>query len=99
MAIVIEEDKGTSHSPAILGWVVIIGVLVAAGYYLFLAPPPTVDITPPSNYATIAPIAQINFDPSRLVNSPAFQALTSSIAEPTSTGPAGVGRQNPFVAP
>jgi hypothetical protein len=96
MAIVVEEDKQQSRTPALLGGVVIVVILVAAAYYIFFAAPPTAIVTPPPNYAIIEPIAGISFNPSSVINSPAFRALQQLIPEPTSTGPSGVGRQNPF---
>lgn len=98
MAIIIEEEKNSSkNTPAVLGWIIIIVVVLVAGYFIYLAPPPSVVVKPPANFEKIAPIAQINFDPTTLVNSAPFQSLKEYISEPTSTGPVGVGKANPFI--
>lgn len=101
MAIIVEEEKGgaTGTAAVTLGWVVILGVIIAAAYYIFLATPPTIVVPPPANFQSIQPIAQLNFDPNMVLNNPNFQALKQYVAEPTSTGPSGVGRSNPFISP
>jgi hypothetical protein len=99
MAILIEEEKKSSSISALLGWVIVAGMILASVYYVFFAPAPTVVVPPPPNYAAIAPMAQINLNPSGLLSSQGFQALKTYVAEPSSTGPAAVGRPNPFIAP
>lgn len=98
MAIVVEQDKQKSNTPALLGGVVIVAVIIASVYYLFFAAPPSVIVTPPPNFQAIQPIAGLNFNPTTITNSAAFQALKATIPEPTSTGPVSVGRSNPFAA-
>ena len=98
MAIVVEEEKRKSPGIATpLGWIVVLAIIGLGSYYIFFAPAPAVIVTPPANFAVIQPIAQINFDPASVLNNPSFQALKSYITEPISTGPASVGKQNPFV--
>src|SRR5581483_4309018 len=98
MAIIVEEEKklNTGFASAI-GWVVILGVLAAAAYYFFFASPIPGIVTPPPGYSTIAPITQIGFDPTSVASSPAFQSLQQYIPQPSPTGPAPVGKTNPFV--
>jgi len=97
MAIVVEEEKTNSNTPAVLGWLIIVVIVLASAYYIFFAAAPAVVVPPPPNFESIAPIAQISFDPTTLVSSPAFQALKQYIAQPTSTGPVPVGKSNPFL--
>ena len=101
MAIVIEEEKRqvASGAASFLGWLIILGTIAVGAYYIFFTTPPTVVVEPPPNYNIIAPIAAISIDPSSVLNSASYQALKQYIPEPTSTGPAGVGRPNPFVVP
>jgi hypothetical protein len=98
MAIVIEEEKSKSHLASLLGWLIILGIIVAAVYYVFFAAPELVIITPSGNLSAIAPIVQNNLQPSDVLQSPAFKLLKpppGSVQVSTSTG----GRPNPFIAP
>ncbi len=97
MAILVEEEKKTSNASALFGGVVVFVVIAAAVYYIFLVQPPAVSVTPPPNFAVIAQIAQISFDPTSVLNSQNFQSLKQYIPEPSSTGPIPVGKTNPFV--
>ena len=99
MAIIVEEEKSRSNLTTLVGWFVIIVVILATVYYIFFAAPSPAVVTPPTGFADITSITQIQFDPASVVNSPAFETLKRSIPEPTSTGPVAVGRTNPFIAP
>jgi hypothetical protein len=99
MAIVIEEEKKNSNTLAVFGWLVVIAIIVAAVYYIFFVTPPPTIIAPSGVLGTIGSISSSTANPQDVVNSAEFQALQQYVAEPSSTGPAPVGRQNPFLAP
>ncbi len=100
MAIIIEEEKiNKSNATNLLGWFVIIVALGAAAYYLFFVSAAPTIITPPAGFSNITPITQITINPQAVIASPQFTSLTQTVAEPTSTGPAAVGRQDPFLVP
>ncbi len=99
MAIIVEEERQQSNTPSALGWIVVLAIVAVAGYYLFFAPAPQGIVTAPPAFQDIAAITKINFDPSVVVSSTAFEMLKQSVPEPTSTGPVPLGRANPFVAP
>ena len=99
MAIIVEEEKNRSNLAGVLGWIVLIGIIAAAAYYIFLAPPASVIVTPPADFAGISAITQVNFNPASVTSSTSFQALKQYISEPTSTGPGAVGRTDPFLVP
>lgn len=99
MAIIVEEEKNKSNITSLLGWFVILIVVAAAAYYLFFAVPAPTVITPPAGFENIVPITQISFNPQSVVSSSAFTSLVQTIPEPTSTGPAAIGRPDPFIAP
>lgn len=101
MAIIVEEDKQriSRGVPALFGWLIIAAIVAVGAYYLFFAAPPAVVVVPPENFAAITPLASINLNPSSVLNSAGFQALKPYVTEPTSTGPAPVGRTNPFLVP
>ena len=100
MAIIVEEPNNKkSGSSIMLGVVVVIAICAAAVYYIFFATVPAAIVTPPPNYASIGPIANINFNPTSVLGSHNFQALKPYVTEPTSTGPGQIGRSNPFSTP
>lgn len=100
MAIVVEEEKkNSSHVFAVAGWIVFLILIAVAGYYLFLAPPVAVSGQAAGALSSIAPLAQSPVQPQAVEKSAVLASLHSSAATPTSTGPAPVGRSNPFLAP
>lgn len=101
MAIIIEEQKRAHlNFVQIIGWTAIILILCFAIYYVFFSAPELVTIPAPAGLAEVAPLTQAVLHPEDVLNSAAFQALRpSSIPLPTPTGPAPVGRSNPFIAP
>ena len=99
MAIVVEEDRKQSHIFAIAGWFVIFIMIAATAYYLFFAPPTVTPATPSGGLGSIAPLASSPVQPQSVEQNAALTALHTTIAAPTSTGPAAVGRSNPFLAP
>ncbi|HVM76729.1 MAG TPA: hypothetical protein VMU07_01080 [Candidatus Paceibacterota bacterium] len=101
MAIVIEEEKSRSNIVRIIGWLVILGVVGAAIYYIFFAQPQLAIIAPAGNLNAVAPIVESNIDPNQVLGSDAFKALKAAPVPPvpTSTGNSPSGRPNPFIAP
>jgi hypothetical protein len=99
MAIIVEEEKNRSNLAAVVGWIVILGIVLAAVYYIFFAAPAAVIVTPPAGFQNISAITQVNFNPASVTSSTSFQALKQYVSEPTSTGPASVGRPDPFLLP
>ena len=99
MAIVVEEKERKSNLLGIIGWLVFVGILIAAAYYVFFVKPELVKIPAAGSLGTIAPIAQISLHPEAVLQNPAFQTLSSSVVLPSPSGPAAVGRTNPFVSP
>ena len=99
MAIIVTEEKNRTNMLRIVGWLGILAVIGASIYYIFFAAPELVIIAPSTSLSQIAPIAQINIHPEDVLNSAAFQSLSSPIAQPTPSGPVSVGRTSPFIAP
>ena|ERR1700722_13005911 len=99
MAIIVEEEKNRSNFASVIGWVVLLGIILVAVYYILFAPPAAVVVTPPVNFASVTAITQLNFNPTSVTSSTSFEALQQYVSEPTSTGPAAVGRTDPFLAP
>jgi len=99
MAIIVEENERKSSVLGIVGWLVFLIAVAVGIYYIFFAQPELVTIPATGSLGTIAPIAQLSLHPETVVQSGAFQALTSTIALPTPAGPVTVERTNPFVAP
>ena len=99
MAIIVDEEEKKSNLFSVVGWLALFIIVGVAIYYVFFAQPQLVSIPAAGNLNTIAPIAQISLHPDTIVQSPAFQALKSTITVPVPNGPASVGRTNPFLAP
>ena len=99
MAIIVEEEGNKSNAVSLLGWVIILGIIGAAVYYIFFVSPGASVITPPAGFEDITPIASVQFDPTAVIGSQSFQSLKQYITEPTSTGPTAVGRPDPFLSP
>ena len=99
MAIIIEEEKKGSSVFMFLGWIVVFAIIVAAVYYVFFVVPPSTIIQPTGTLQQVSSLPVKNVNPQDVINNQEFQALQPYIAEPTSTGPAAVGRTNPFIAP
>lgn len=99
MAIIVEEGEKKNNLFAIVGWLIFLCIAAVAVYYVFFAQPELVIIPAAGNVGEIAPITQTNLNPSTVIESPAFQALTSTIALPVPQGPATVGRTDPFIVP
>jgi len=97
MAIIVNEEKSRTNLISLLGWLGILAAVGAAVYYIFFAAPELVIIAPSGNLGAIAPIASITIHPEDVINSPAFQALQAQIPPPSATGPALIGRTNPFL--
>ncbi len=97
MAILIEEDKGKKNYSNMIGWVVLVIIALVGVYYIFFAPATPGVVTPPASLQEITAITQINFNPTTVTNNPTFQNLKQTIQEPTSTGPTGVGKTDPFL--
>lgn len=99
MAIIVEEEKKSSGILVFLGWLVIASMIIAAVYYVFFVIPPLAIILPSGNLQSISSVAQSNLDPQSVMGSGAFQSLKQYIVPPGASGPAGIGRLNPFIAP
>jgi hypothetical protein len=97
MAILIEEEnKSGVGILGVLTWVLIIGAIAAAVYYVFFAQPQLVaKITAPVNFQNTQQLLKINVSPKDVIESPAFQSLKQYI---TPLQPSAGGRANPFLS-
>ncbi len=95
MAIIVEKSKRSINWFGIIFFLVFMGFLAAALYYLFFAPIPQIKVfLPPRLQEATQSFQQVEFiDPQTVVNSKAFSDLQPEVPRP----PAGVaGRPNPF---
>jgi hypothetical protein len=99
MALIVEENEKKSNVFAIVGWLIFLGIAAAAVYYLFFEKPELVVIPSSGTLSAITPITQTGLDPATVAESPAFRALTSTVALPMPDGPVTIGRVDPFIAP
>ncbi len=99
MAIIVEEEKTSSGIISFLGWASIIAILLVAAYYAFLTPAPVVVVAPPPGLNNLLSISSADLNPNSILQGAQFQSLKQHVPPPSATGPAGVGRTNPFVSP
>ena len=96
MAIVVEEEHKSHQSLTglITGGIVFV-ILAVAVYYVFFKRPDLVEVVTPANFANTAVLSHINLQPDEVINSAAFQALSTQV-QPVATS-TGTGA-NPFLA-
>jgi hypothetical protein len=101
MAIIVDEEKKPTHIFAILAWLGFLIVASIAIYYIFFAVPQAAVLPTTGSLSAIAPLASSTIQPQDVINSAAFQAILhgTTIQPPSPTGPASVGRPNPFLSP
>lgn len=97
MAIVIEEGKKKNNMFAIIGWLAILAIIGGAIYYIFFAQPQLVAIPATGSLIVIEPLTELSANPQAIIQGSQFQALHSTITLPTPSGPASVGKNNPFI--
>ena len=94
MAIFVCEERGKMFwLPIVLTVGVVILIFVGA-YYLFFKQPQLLDLTAPTQVQKLTTISKINYDPSTVINSPAFRMLTQYNQLPSAST---AGRPNPFL--
>ncbi|MCL5733516.1 MAG: hypothetical protein M1334_02525 [Patescibacteria group bacterium] len=94
MAIVIEEKKTKSGFVTVILWLVVLGIIIGAAYYLFFNQPQLIEVVVPGNLQSAQNLTKISVNPQ--IVEPLLQSLHSYIQ---STGaPTNIGRPNPFIS-
>lgn len=94
MAIIVEEEKKGGGFIGFLTWILLIGVIAFATYYIFFKEPEKVEIIIPANFENITEISAKKIEPEVIQNDPVFKSLEALTTPPSS---AKVGRVNPFL--
>ncbi len=95
MAIIVEEEKkGGGGFIGFLTWIILIGVIAFAAYYIFFKKPEVVDVVIPANFENINQITAKRIEPEEIQNNPVFKSL---ITDPTYPTNVQIGRVNPFL--
>jgi len=97
MAIVVEEEQSRGVSSgvvSILVWLLILGIIAAAVYYVFFAEPEFITITAPEDFAATEITARADIDPQAVLGDPRFTNLRDYVTPPP---PGSFGRSNPFL--
>ncbi len=94
MAIVIEETKQRTSFVPIFTWIIIIGVIVAASYYIFFTEPASVDFVIPIEFQDTTELSTKKLDRASIDSDPIFGTLEPRITPPSE---ARTGRSNPFL--
>lgn len=99
MAIIVEEEKKSSGGfMGFFTWIILIGVIGFATYYIFFKKPEKVDDLIQSDLVGFESIdeisAQKNLKPEEILNNPVFRSLVTDASYPRNVR---VGRVNPFL--
>ncbi|MBI2888305.1 MAG: hypothetical protein HYY10_00075 [Candidatus Liptonbacteria bacterium] len=95
MAIIIEEEQQNPTSTiTVIVWVVIVGVVGVATYYLFFKNPELISFPTPESFKSTEALSKIDLDPERLMRSSTFLELKQYVSLPQ---PTKLGRPNPFL--
>ena len=94
MATIIEEgNNGKRGAVRFVLWLLMLGIIGAAGYYIFFAEPQLVTIPAPAGFKIIDPLAGIDLRPDDVLGGALFKSLKHAVPPP----PSGVfGKSNPF---
>ncbi len=80
MAILIEEEKKRINWFALLGIIIVIGILSATAYYLFFVNPSSIDVIIPHRLKTLQNVEQIKFNPAEILDNPVLRSLAPKVA-------------------
>lgn len=95
MAIIIEEEKKGIGFTTILVWLIILGVIAFAAYYLFFKQPDIIDIVAPPVLDKTSELSKIKLNRATIDNDAIYNSLKSYITVPKDTPQ---GRLNPFLS-
>lgn len=95
MAIVVEAEARRTNFVRFFIWLVILGVIIAAVYYIFFKTPELVEVVVPPTFRNTEELSRISLNPESVVQSPTFNALRPYV---TPLVPPPPGRPNPFLA-
>ncbi|MEY4731546.1 MAG: hypothetical protein RL681_492 [Candidatus Parcubacteria bacterium] len=97
MAIIVEEEQSRGVSSgvvSILVWLLILGIIAVAVYYVFFAEPELITISSPEGFAATELTANADIDPQTVLGDPQFTNLHDYV---TPIPPGSFGRSNPFL--
>src|SRR3989344_5104869 len=97
MAIVVEEEQSRGVSSgvvSILIWLLVLGIIAAAVYYVFFAEPEFITISAPEDFTETEITARAEIDPQAVLGDPRFTNLNDYVTSPP---PGSFGRSNPFL--
>lgn len=95
MAIVLKEQKRGVNWFAAIVFIFFFAVVIGGGYYLFFAETPGIEIVAPSVLQSTAEIADVQFDPSQVINHQTLKELRQ-FGSPSGIGV--LGKSNPFIS-
>lgn len=94
MAIVVPKQR-SGGLMRFFTFIVILGVLLVASYYLFFAPTPAFDYIAPASLQEAEQLSRFDLEPSTVLESAQFKSLRKINGLPNG---GTFGRANPFVA-
>ncbi len=97
MAIIVEEERTRGVSSgvvSVLVWLLVLGIIAVAVYYVFFAEPEFITITAPEDFTATEVTARADIDPQTVLGDPRFTNLNDYVTPPP---PGSFGRSNPFL--
>jgi hypothetical protein len=97
MAIVVEEERQRGVSSGVVSvliWLLILGIIASAVYYIFFAEPELITITAPEGFTATEMTSRADIDPQAVLGDPRFTGLHDYVTQPP---PGSFGRTNPFL--
>ena len=95
MAIIIEEERRGMSPLRILTWLIILGTIGFASYYIFFKHPQVVDVVVDPGLKNTAQLSTIKLNRATIDNDAVYNSLKSYITVPTE---GQAGRLNPFLS-
>jgi hypothetical protein len=94
MAIVVEEERNSGGGVVnILIWLVLLGIVGSAIYYVFIVNPQIVEMAMPAGFQNTQQLSK-TIKPESVISGSNFQNLKKYVEVPE---PGSVGRTNPFL--
>lgn len=95
MAIIVEENRKRTNFLSVLTWLIVIGVIGFASYYIFFKKPEVVDIAIPTEFQDTTELSKIKLNRASIDNDTTFGTLKPYTTPPSESR---TGRTNPLLS-
>lgn len=95
MAIIVEETRKRTNFLSVMIWLIVIGVIGFAAYYIFFKQPEIVDLAIPNEFQDTTELSKIKLNRASIDNDATFGTLKPYTTPPSDSR---TGRSNPFLS-